>query len=116
MSRNASWWVTYATASDSTMVEQSMLTESPPPGYEGSVALLPVVHPHSAMITPTPWLVDGWLRLGGTTILSGRYKSLKSFIARQFALSVAGGLPFLGRYAIHESVRARHAVLVCAEE
>jgi len=108
--------VIYATPTQATRVSQPTLEDKPPTGYEGGVTLLPLVDPQKAGIEPTPWLVEDWLRLGGVTILSARYKSLKSFLARQLALSVASGLPFLESHEVVASARGRPVIIVCAEE
>jgi hypothetical protein len=47
--------------------------------------------------TPPQWLVDGWLRLGGTSIWAGKPKCGKSTLLQQLAVSVALGRNFLGR-------------------
>lgn len=94
MDRPAQWDVIYATPCNSTTIPRQSFSEPPPPAFAGGITLLPLVDPDEAGIKPTPWLVEGWLRAEGVTILSGRYKSLKAFIARQLALSI--GPPILG--------------------
>ena len=111
-----SWEVLYATGSRVEAVQQATLCESPPKGFANGVCLLPVVPPGEAQIKPTPWLVQGWIKLKRIAVLSALYKSLKSYLARQLALSVASGLPFLGVHRIHESAKRGSVVIVCAEE
>jgi AAA domain len=43
------------------------------------------------------WLVDGILPTGGMSVMSAKPKVGKSTVARQLALSIATGKPFLGR-------------------
>jgi len=86
--------VIYATATQLKIVEQTTLNEEQPEGFENALCLLPIVRPEQASLKRTPWLIEGWVQAEGTTILSGRYKSLKSFFARQIALSVASGVDF----------------------
>ncbi len=60
---------------------------------------------------PAPsWLIDGLLPASGLSVLYGARKSGKSFVALDWALSVATGLPWLG----HE-VDRRPVVYVAAE-
>ena len=106
--------IVYATSSETTTVQQPTLNEEPPQGFENGVCLLPVVRPEEARLSPTPWLVEGWVRSEGTTILSGPYKSLKSFFGRQLALSIASGTPFLGVHEIHPSAKGRSVILISA--
>jgi len=116
MAEEKLWEVIYATPSDTTTIKQTTLNDDPPEGFEESVCLLPLVRPEDARIERTPWLIESWLRLEGTTILSGQYKSLKSFFGRQLALSIVTGLPFLSVHEVFEGAKCRPVVLVCAEE
>ena len=51
---------------------------------------------------PKPsWLVEGCWTEGAYGILAGEYKSFKTMLLLDFALSVASGEPFLGRYAVN---------------
>lgn len=60
---------------------------------------------------PDPeWLIDGLLPASGLAALFGPPKSLKSFMAFSFAMSVATGRPWLGR-----KVKPRWVVYVAAE-
>jgi hypothetical protein len=59
--------------------------------------------------TPPRWLVDGWLRLGGTSIWAGKPKCGKSTLLQQLAVSVALGRNFLGR-PVHQGL-ALYALL-----
>ncbi len=111
-----SYEVLYVTRLRVEAVQQTTLSESPPKGFTNGVCLLPVVPPDEAGIKPTPWLIDRWIRLGRITVLSALYKGLKSYMARQLALCVASGLPFLGVHRIHESAKRESVVIVCAEE
>src|SRR5262245_14100822 len=43
------------------------------------------------------WIVQKLLRSSGLSLLAGKPKSGKSTLARQLAVSVARGVPFLGR-------------------
>lgn len=115
-SSGKSWEVLYATDSRVEAIHQTTLSESPPEGFTDGVCLLPVVPPDEAQIPPTPWLVEGWIKLKRLAVLSALYKSLKSYVARQLALGVASGLPFLGVHRIHESAKRGSVVIVCAEE
>jgi AAA domain len=108
--------VIYATPTQVITVGQDTTADKPPSGFEGGVALLPLVNPQRAGIERTPWLVEGWLRAGGVTILSARYKSLKSYFARQLAISIAAGHPFLDTHAVLPTARGRPVAIVCAEE
>lgn len=116
MAEDRTWEVLYATPSNTTTIKQTTLDDDPPKGFEGGVCLLPLVQPEDARIERTPWLITDWLRLEGTTILSGQYKSLKSFFARQLALSVTSGLPFLGVHEVFKGAKRKPVVIVCAEE
>lgn len=46
---------------------------------------------------PPRWLVDGWMRVGGTSLWSAKPKAGKSTLLNQLAASVATGSNFLGR-------------------
>jgi hypothetical protein len=46
---------------------------------------------------PPRWLVDGWLRVGGTSLWSAKPKAGKSTLLNQLAAAVATGSNFLGR-------------------
>lgn len=116
MAEDKTWDVLYATPSNTTTIKQATLDDDPPKGFEGGVCFLPLVRPEDARIERTPWLIADWLRLEGTTILSGRYKSLKSYVGRQLALSIASGLPFLHVHEVFRGARRRPVVIVCAEE
>ena len=111
-----SYEVLYATRSRVETVQQTTLSESPPNGFTNGVCLLPVVPPDEAGIKPTPWLVQGWIKLKRLAVLSSMYKSLKSYVARQLALCIASGLPFLGVHRVHESAKCGSVVIVGAEE
>lgn len=52
----------------------------------------------------TPYICDGLLPAGGTSILAARPKVGKSTAARTLALCVARGEPFLGRACVHGPV------------
>lgn len=60
--------------------------------------------------TPPPWLVDGILPCNVTAVLAGKWGSFKSFIALDFALSVATGRDWAGK-----SVRQGTAAYIVAE-
>jgi phage/plasmid primase-like uncharacterized protein len=51
-----------------------------------------------------PWLVEGLLPLGGTSIFAGKPKAGKTTLVRQLAMAVAGGGTFLGRATAHGPV------------
>lgn len=108
--------IIYANSVQAISVNQPTLTQKPPKGFESGVAALPVRDPAKAGVDQTPWLVQDWLRAGGVTILSARYKSLKSYLARQLAISIASGRPFLDTYDVLQDARGRPVVIVCAEE
>ena len=55
---------------------------------------------------------DGWLRLGACTTLAGYTGQGKSILALQIAISVAAGLPILGRIRV---ARARRVLVIQAE-
>jgi len=116
MSSNTNFSIVYATPTTSRIIEQPTLDEAPPEGFENAVCLLPAVRPEQADLEPTPWLIDGWLRAGGVTILSGQAKNLKSYLSRQIALSVASGRPFLATHDVLKSAPGQPVVIVCGEE
>jgi len=51
----------------------------------------------TARSSPTEYLVEGLLPVGSVNMLAGKPKSGKSTLARQLAVAVANGAPFLGR-------------------
>ncbi len=108
--------VLYADTTATQTVQQSTLDYQPPQGLRGSLYLIPVVAPKRVRLKPTPWAVDGWFRAGGVALLSGRYKSHKSYVARQVAISVVTGRPFLGLHAVSDDIKGRPVIFICAEE
>jgi hypothetical protein len=61
--------------------------------------------------SPCPWVVDGILPTGGTSLLVGKPKEGKSTLARMLACDIVTGHSFLGRYST-----TKGAVLYCAFE
>ena len=116
MSKGKYWEVIYATPSDTTVVRQPTLDDQPPPGFTDGICFRPMAHPEDAQLRPTPWLIADHIKLGGAAIISGQYKNLKSFVTRQMALCVAGGIPYLGTYPIFDAARQKPVVIICAEE
>jgi 5S rRNA maturation endonuclease (ribonuclease M5) len=57
------------------------------------------------------WLVEGILPTGGMSVMSAKPKVGKSTVARQLALNVATGTPFLGR-----ETRQREVIYLALEE
>jgi len=58
------------------------------------------------------WLVKGWWQRGSHGMVAGEPKTFKSIIATDFAVSVASGRPFLGKY----EVQSPGSVLIIQEE
>jgi hypothetical protein len=54
----------------------------------------------SASLPPVPWIADGWLGAGDVVIFGGEWASGKSLIALDLAISVALGIPWMGRIPI----------------
>src|SRR3989442_1144520 len=50
---------------------------------------------------PREWIIPGVLTLGEPAVLGGPAKCLKTSVALDLALSIAGGVPFLGRFNIN---------------
>jgi hypothetical protein len=66
----------------------------------------------TATLPPVPWIADGWLGEGDLVMFAGEWASGKSLIALDLALSVAIGIPWMGRIPITK----RGPVLVVDEE
>jgi hypothetical protein len=58
--------------------------------------------------SPSEWLVEGRLPRGGTSILTGEAQAGKSTLARELAVSVARGAPWLGFETARGSVLYLH--------
>lgn len=54
----------------------------------------------SEELPPVPWIADGWLGEGDLIIFGGEWASGKSLIALDLAISVALGIPWMGRVPI----------------
>lgn len=54
----------------------------------------------SAQLPPVPWLVEGWLGEGDLVIFAGEWASGKSLISIDLAISVALGIPWMGRIPV----------------
>lgn len=73
--------------------------------------VLPLLTFEDLLALPDPsWLVDGLIPSSGLSVLYGRPGAAKSFVALDWALSVATGLPWFGR-----DVERRWVVYVAAE-
>lgn len=73
--------------------------EAPPPEHVSPPGL-PLVHIDVMLARPQverPWVVGGLLPLGGLALLAAKPKVGKSTLARELAVAVAKGEPFLGR-------------------
>jgi hypothetical protein len=66
----------------------------------GEVKLLfePAINLHTKTYPPTLWLVEGLLTEGGTGLIAGEPKSIKTWIACEIALGVATGTPVCGKF------------------
>jgi hypothetical protein len=51
------------------------------------------------------WLVDRWVKLNGLTLFVGKSGIGKSIYSLNLALSAAGGVSFLGRFAVSEPMK-----------
>jgi len=71
--------------------------QPPKPAPAGGLVLTPLRDLLSEPEEAIPWLVDQMLPAGGLSLLAGKPKAGKSTLARNLALAVARGEPFLGR-------------------
>ena len=76
---------------------------------------LPTLPAHRLAVRPQArqWLIDALWADEAVGILGGEPKSCKSFLALQMAVSVAGGVPCLGRFA---PARTGRVLLYAAED
>lgn len=63
-------------------------------------------------LPPPSWLIEGWFPVGTQGIISAESGTFKSWMALDFAISVASGTPFLGQFPVLDP----GAVLMIQEE
>lgn len=54
----------------------------------------------SGEVPPVPWIASGWLGEGDVVIFGGEWATGKSLIALDLSLSVASGLPWMGKIPV----------------